>query len=799
MCFLQYFFYSSICGFNNAIVFKDVDDDDIVYVENFIGTKLDVHLSNNESYHSKYSSCFFGCYSAQPSNFKFSLSEKWLVKQIVDYIDRLVESGENGGLSHFQYSPFETKIDAAIKSVPFFTKETSEIESKPPIAQPKEYEKSALLSKLCLQAAKNDSRDKHGHRFDDDVMNVASYWRMVCGKLGYESLQNNLQAALPSVSSTNRHISKTDGYVAEGVLRIGELQSYLKNRNLPQVVSLSEDATRITGRIQYDSKSNEILGFVLPLDKNTGMPVAHSYCARSANEILHHFSNNIPVANNVNVIMAQPLADVAPFCLMIYGSDSKYSAEDVINRYQVNYKLFHSKNYDDNKFVVHSRWNFVTDKLNEQNISVFTISSDSDPKFNSAMRKASLLGVKSAVIAAKWFKSGVKLNSKENQTFYVQDTPHIATKWRNGFLKTEKDKKKYPFGEKYFIQVDHVKYVMNNYPKDQHELTPTVFNSTDRQNYSSVLRLCDARVIALMKDHVPESNGTVAFLEILRNIIDAFRDVNLKPLQRVEKMWYSVFVLRFWREFVSSTKNFTLERNFMTLNCYSCIEMNAHSLLLILMHLKDINKPHLFMTYLFESQPCESFFRQVRSFTSTYSTVVNCSVKEILTRIKKIQLQNDIANKSVFKFPRIKILNEIVGDTIELPTKKEIINQVEQSKRKAIEFAIEIGLINKRKAKSFSLECKIPPIHPKPPILRESICKRELPAPLEIKSMNLKNFSDKFKGHAIPENSPYVRIFIDEKEFVLKKTSLCWLLRTEYTKLSSDRLMRVRATAQQPK
>lgn len=61
-----------------------------------------------------------------------------------------------------------------------------------------------------------------------------------------------------------------------------------------------------------------------------------------------------------------------------------------------------------------------------------------------------------------------------------------------------------------------------------------------------------------------------------------------------------------------------------------------------------------FIPNLYGSQPCESTFRQFRSFTSTYSTVVNCNMLEAIHRVKKIQLQNDIIVKSKeeIKFPR---------------------------------------------------------------------------------------------------------------------------------------------------
>lgn len=83
-------------------------------------------------------------------------------------------------------------------------------------------------------------------------------------------------------------------------------------------MALSEDPTRIDGRIQYDSKTNLIEGFVLPIDEENGMPVPYSYKARNAAEMLSYFSSNKPVAQFVTVIMAQPLANVAPFCLLLY-------------------------------------------------------------------------------------------------------------------------------------------------------------------------------------------------------------------------------------------------------------------------------------------------------------------------------------------------------------------------------------------------------------------------------------------------------------------------------------------------
>lgn len=85
------------------------------------------------------------------------------------------------------------------------------------------------------------------------------------------------------------------------------------------------------------------------------------------------------------------------------------------------------------------------------------------------------------------------------------------------------------------------------------------------------------------------------------------------------------------------------------------------------------------------SQPCEEFFRKIRSFTSTYSTQVNFSVLEIIQRIKKTQLQGDIIlrNKENIKFPRLhRNLNAV--PTNKLLENKEIFDEIEKARNDAI-------------------------------------------------------------------------------------------------------------------
>lgn len=181
----------------------------------------------------------------------------------------------------------------------------------------------------------------------------------------------------------------------------------------------------------------------------------------------------------------------------------------------------------------------------------------------------------------------------------------------------------------------------------------------------------------------------------MRNIMEAFMDESLSPEERVQKMWYSIFLVRLWRQYVVDSETLALKDNFLTHNCYTCLELNAHSLVLSLLHLKKSNKEHWFVPTHYNSQPCEHFYRQIRSFSTVFSTVTNCSTKEAISRVKKIQLQSDISiSNTVFKFPRFLDLNgSSETNSFALPTQEKMIEIIEDCQKRAINDATNIGLL----------------------------------------------------------------------------------------------------------
>lgn len=102
---------------------------------------------------------------------------------------------------------------------------------------------------------------------------------------------------------------------------------------MPKLVWISEDATGIAGKVEFDPHSNQMVGLVQPIDPCTGMPISFTYLARDLNEIQENMKRDKSM--HAYVVMAQPLSKHAPpFPLQLFGSDNKFTAQNVLLRWQ---------------------------------------------------------------------------------------------------------------------------------------------------------------------------------------------------------------------------------------------------------------------------------------------------------------------------------------------------------------------------------------------------------------------------------------------------------------------------------
>ena len=82
--------------------------------------------------------------------------------------------------------------------------------------------------------------------------------------------------------STVKHIVHNDyRSIGEGEFRFDSLLNYLVGTGVSKVIiSIGEDATRVISRVEYDSKTNRCVGFVLPIGSD-GLPLNDEFLALS--------------------------------------------------------------------------------------------------------------------------------------------------------------------------------------------------------------------------------------------------------------------------------------------------------------------------------------------------------------------------------------------------------------------------------------------------------------------------------------------------------------------------------------
>lgn len=461
---------------------------------------------------------------------------------------------------------------------------------------------------LMLQNLHDNNKRKI---YDPELKEICLLLFLYGGRMTYNLLSELLP--IPKLSSIRRELGEVAN-VQEGVLRVEELKSFLEKNNLPFDIWISEDATRCVAQVDHDSKEDKFVGFVLPYNDETGMPLVEKYKNITPN-VLKASLLSEPKSNYLYTIIAQPLKRGSPsFCLCVYGTNNSFTSEHV-----------------------HKRFNYVVEALAQVGINVIGWSSDGDSRLLSTMKKVADLSSTESDGVREEFKTFYfsKMNAPVSP---IQDPEHLKTKMRNWVIQPSSPLR---IG-KHIISISFLQNIINNVPRGEHELTQSDIDCSDRMNVKSAEKLFQPKVISLLEANYPqETKGLVLYLTIMKNVSDAFAPYESLE-NRIIKMWFNVFVLRIWKHSCSSEKSL---KDFITSNVYNCMELNAHMLVNAYRCLRDANKLHLFIPELFSSQPCESFFRCARSLTSTQSTVINFTTMQFLQKIKRIDCMIDLSSK----------------------------------------------------------------------------------------------------------------------------------------------------------
>lgn len=304
-------------------------------------------------------------------------------------------------------------------------------------------------------------------------------------------------------------------------------------------------------------------------------------------------------------------------------------------------------------------------------------------------------------------------------------------------------------------------------------------------NYESFDKITSDRTIEALQKYIKQSDATVQYLKICRDVTSSFLKVDMNPNERIYKSWHGLFFFRIRRQFIKCSRIYTLKDNFITSNAFMCLEINARNLIRLIEKFRDEKRPECFLLPIFDSQGCENMFRLFRSMGTTNYTKINFTIYELMYMIGRLEMLNEIsyfklADKEIY-FP-----NKRVGKTViyNLPTNEEIHAVIARAKSEAIQNAAKLGMISTNGIDDFEIHSNLNFDDAEDDL--EYLYDNTIGEEVEIETEFDTERSE------IDENSRFVMV-CDENGMNRKvlKSSLVWMLTEPSEKISNDRLKRV--------
>lgn len=406
-------------------------------------------------------------------------------------------------------------------------------------------------------------------------------------------------------------------------------------------------------------------------------------------------------------------------------------------------------------------------------ITVIGISSDGDNRLLSVMKSLTSFDFNQTI--------STEPNLEPNKLNYIQDTVHIGTKLRNRMLNSSIV---LYMGNK-VVSIVHIKTLLQMVPKEIHGLVYSDINPEDRQNYNSLQKIMQDRVLNAMKLNVADCDGTIMYLKLCRLITSSFIEPKLAPIERIYNIWYAVFFFRCWKKYIIASDDQSLNANFISNNSYTCVEINAHNIIEIVRKLRSTGEENLFLTTLFASQPCENIFRMMRSMGTINYTKINFWLNELLHMIARVEILNKtIYTCKAIEFPRTS-KEEAQNILQTLPSDDEIKETIVRAQTHALQEAALFGMV-------FVAD------DIKTPQMKSRMKKVETPSESESESNSddeTLEICDQQSLEVEAASSSLVFIQPDGTTRTVRKSTFIWEQIIEKDKLSSDRLKRVQGSS----
>lgn len=308
--------------------------------------------------------------------------------------------------------------------------------------------------------------------------------------------------------------------------------------------------------------------------------------------------------------------------------------------------------------LIQKRWKTVIHHLSEEGIDVKFIASDGAPAFLGGMKLCVNFG--HPYVFAKYTFPFDPLTELP----CIQDTTHLLNKLK---LRLFDDLVQLWMGN-CLASGSHLKMLVtsSHSSKLEHCLNMSDVSSSDKtkdkMNFRATKKIFDSSVIQALHG-IHGSKGTIAYLELMSKIYHAFMSPATKTSERLFNAFYVVSFLRRWRKFLKHEMGLNAN-NFITTNAWHCLEISAGFLLRLAL------KEDASLVPISDSQKCEGFFRNMRSFSSSGLTNINFTVYDGLMKINRIQtletLIVDLKGKGIELKPSIAEENEQTEEFLDI-------------------------------------------------------------------------------------------------------------------------------------
>jgi len=324
---------------------------------------------------------------------------------------------------------------------------------------------------------------------------------------------------------------------------------------------------------------------------------------------------------------------------------------------------------------------YIQKLLNKEGISVIGFGSDGDPRSLKAQKSLQNFG-------NDYEFCGFPLAaSLHNDIMSTQDSLHLLKKLKASLY----DHCDLLRMGNFYATLGHLVIIFKNFDKNRHNLRVSDIDPSDLMNYSVLDKILTDNIQDLLRT-VKNSDATIIFLEIMQGIKKAYVQEDVAVKDRLFCASWTLHLVRLWK--TSLIKNKIPMKHFISSNSYECLELNYVFLIKLIISNKGDS------IHFLNSQIVEGFFRKLRSYSGVEDLVVGSSMKGVLTRIQKIQIEEKLVYDMNHKydFPKQQKKNVQRSDFHSTITNEEVIETlklaVSFAERRANLLGIEVEPID---------------------------------------------------------------------------------------------------------